>query len=130
MELTTTSPLTGVSHLLLHVTDTDASATWYMRALGLEETSRQEGRVVGLQSVDGSFRLGLKVGLATPAGPDGGGALDHVAFAVSDLGALHAWADHLTEIGIAHEGVKPNPLGFSVDLFDPDGINIELVSDA
>ena len=32
-----------------------------------------------------------------------GGGLDHLAFSVPDGDALHAWADHLTEIGIEHQ---------------------------
>jgi catechol-2,3-dioxygenase len=56
-------------------------------------------------------------------------ALDHIALAISDINALSAWCDHLTAIGISHEGIKPNIAGQSVDLFDPDGNNIELVSE-
>jgi len=43
--------------------------------------------------------------------------------------ALTAWCEHLTAIGIPHDGIKPNIAGRSVDLFDPDGNNIELVSE-
>jgi catechol-2,3-dioxygenase len=48
---------------------------------------------------------------------------------VSDIDALAAWCEHLTAIGIPHEGIKPNIAGQSVDLFDPDGNNIELISE-
>ena len=44
-------------------------------------------------------------------------------------GALTEWCEHLTAIGIPHEGIKQNIAGHSVDLFDPDGNNIELVSE-
>ncbi len=57
------------------------------------------------------------------------GSLDHIALAISDVGALGAWCDHLTAIGISHEGIKANIAGQSVDLFDPDGNNIELISE-
>ncbi len=57
------------------------------------------------------------------------GALDHIALAISDIDALSAWCEHLTAIGIPHEGIKSNIAGRSVDLFDPDGNNIELVSE-
>ena len=53
------------------------------------------------------------------------GTLDHVAFGISDLGARSAWCEHLTDIGIPHEGITSNIAGHSVDLFDPDGNNIE-----
>ena len=56
------------------------------------------------------------------------GALDHIAFSVTDYDTLTAWSDHLDTIGIAHEAVKVNPAGgHTMDLFDPDGNNIEAV---
>jgi len=126
MARTDTSLLTGVSHLVLKVSELDASVAWYTDALGLEEIRREPtGRFVGLCAANG-FRVGLFAG----GEPGNSGALDHIAFTVSDFGTLTAWADHLTEIGIAHEGIKPNPFGHSIDLFDPDGNNIELVSEA
>jgi glyoxylase I family protein len=82
------------------------------------------GRYVGMRSA-----TGFQVGLFTGGRPDNSGALDHIAFTVSDLETVTAWAEHLTAIGIAHEGIKPNPFGDSIDLFDPDGNNIELVSE-
>ncbi len=125
MATSDTSPITGVSHLVLNVSDLDASVAWYTDALGLEEVRREPtGRFVGMRSASG-FRVALFAG----GRPDNPGALNHVAFTVSDLATLNAWADHLAAIGIAHEGIKPNPSGHSVDLFDPDGNNIELVSE-
>ncbi len=118
-------PITGVSHFQLKVSDLDASVDWYKRALGLTELRGEPRRYVALQSRSGRFRVVLSGGgcAGTP------GALDHIALAISDVGALAAWCDHLTSIGISHEGVKPNIAGQSVDLFDPDGNNIELVSE-
>jgi glyoxylase I family protein len=120
-----TLPLEGLSHLQLHVSDLDASVAWYKRALGLTELRGEPGRYVTLQSTEGRFRVVLSAGGRAGAP----GPLDHVAFAVSDLGALTAWCDHLTAVGIPHEGITPNVAGQSVDLFDPDGNNIELVSE-
>ena len=116
-------PLTGLSHLQFHVSDLDASVAWYQRALGLTELRGEPGRYITLHSADGGFRLVLSTG----GQPDDRGALDHIAFGVTDLAALTAWTEHLTAIGIAHEGIVPNIAGHSVDLFDPDGNNIELV---
>jgi glyoxalase family protein len=58
------------------------------------------------------------------------GALDHLAFAVPDATALQAWADHLTEAGIAHPGVVVENGNPTLQLRDPDGIAIELVAPA
>ena len=54
--------------------------------------------------------------------------MDHVAFAVPDGEALAAWAEHLTEIGIAHAGVVLENGHPSLQLHDPDGVAIELVA--
>jgi glyoxylase I family protein len=116
-------PIVGLSHFQLSVSDLDASVSWYTRALGLSELRSQPGRYVALHSATGRFRVVLSVGGRAGAP----GALDHVAFGISDLGALSAWIEHLTAIGIRHEGIKSNIAGHSVDLFDPDGNNIELV---
>lgn len=118
-------PIDRVSHFQLNVSDLDASVAWYKRALGLTELRSEPGRYVALQSGSGRFRMVLSArGRAgTP------GALDHIALAVSDVGALASWCEHLATIGIPNEGVKSNVAGQSVDLFDPDGNNIELISE-
>ena len=118
-------PLEGLSHFQLHVSDLDASVAWYRRALGLAELRGEPGRYTTLQSARGRFRVVLSAGRQDEAR----GPLDHIALAVSDLDALTAWCEHLTAIGIPHEGIKPNIAGQSVDLFDPDGNNIELISE-
>jgi catechol 2,3-dioxygenase-like lactoylglutathione lyase family enzyme len=118
-------PLEGLSHFQLQVSDLDASVAWYRRALGLAELRGEPGRYTTLQSARGRFRVVLSAGRQD----DAPGPLDHIALAVSDIDALTAWCEHLTAIGIPHEGIKPNVAGQSVDLFDPDGNNIELVSE-
>ncbi len=117
-------PLRGLSHFQFDVSDLDASIAWYTTALGLAALRGEPGRYATLQSDLGHFRVVLSAG-----GPaTSRGALDHIAFAVSDLDALVAWSEHLTAVGIEHEGVVPNVVGgHSLDLFDPDGNNIELV---
>ena len=119
-------PIDGVSHFQLRVSDLDASVAWYQRALGLTELRADPGNYVALQSTSGRFRLVLSAG-GRAGSP---GALDHIALAISDFGALRAWCDHLTDIGIPHEGVTSNVAGQSVDLFDPDGNNIELITES
>lgn len=118
-------PIDGLSHFQLKVSNLDASVEWYKRALGLTELRADPGHYVALHSTAGRFRLVLSAGgLAdTPR------ALDHIALAISDIGALREWCDHLTDIGISHEGITSNIAGQSVDLFDPDGNNIELITE-
>jgi catechol-2,3-dioxygenase len=118
-------PIDGLSHFQLNVSDLDASVAWYKCALGLTELRGEPGRYIALHSPTGRFRVVLSSG--GQAGTRG--ALDHIALAISDVGALGAWCEHLTAIGISHEGIKANIAGQSVDLFDPDGNNIELISE-
>ena len=56
------------------------------------------------------------------------GFADLFAPAVPDGDALRAWADHLTEIGVAHNGIVLENGNPSLSLRDPDGIAIELVA--
>ena len=58
--------------------------TWYKRALGLTELRADPGHYVALHSTTGRFRLVLSAG-GRPGTP---GALDHIALAISDIGAL------------------------------------------
>ena len=118
-------PIEGLSHFQLKVSDLEASVTWYKRALGLSELRSDPGHYVALQSSTGKFRVVLSAGGLAGAP----GALDHIALAISDVDALRAWCEHLTAIDIPHEGIKSNIAGQSVDLFDPDGNNIELISE-
>ena len=53
--------------------------------------------------------------------------LDHLAFGVSSIEELHAFAAHLDSAGVDHSDVKPLPgFGHVVELRDPDGVLIEI----
>ncbi len=128
-QLSSGAPMTGLSHAQLLVSDVGTSAEWYAAALGLEPYA--EDRDLGYVALRHRgakvvFVLTTRPG-ATEPGADGGG-LDHLAFAVPDGDALHAWADHLTEIGIEHAGIALENGNPSLQLRDPDGIAIELVA--
>jgi catechol 2,3-dioxygenase-like lactoylglutathione lyase family enzyme len=114
--------LTGVSHLELYVSDLDASVSWYGSAVALFPRATQPEQVVVLQPPNGSFRLVLRPG--RPA--DAHGDFGHVALSVDSLEALNAWAQHLDGIGVEHKDVKEGPTGYTIDLVDPDGHDIEL----
>ena len=117
--------MTGLSHVQLMVTDVPASARWYAEALGLEPYAEDPG--VGYVALRhrGS---GMVVVLTSGAGAGRRGSLDHLAFAVPDGDALSWWADHLSQIGIDHEGVVLENGNPSLHLRDPDGNAIELVA--
>ena len=123
-----TSPLTGLSHVQLNVTDPEASAAWYSAALGLEPFVADPA--IGYVALrHRSARLVVVLTRRTGAPPDhGAGVLDHLAFAVPDGASLEAWAVHLTEVGIDHAGVEPENGNPSLQLRDPDGTAVELVA--
>lgn len=121
-------PMTGLSHVQLRVTDVTASAAWFTAALGLEpfRADADIGYVALRHRASGI----VIVLTADPSGTwdAGGGALDHLAFAVPDGTTLEAWADHLRSIGIAHDGVVLENGNPSLQLHDPDGTAVELVA--
>jgi glyoxylase I family protein len=125
------APITGLSHVQLLVSDVGASAKWYSAVLGLVPFSEDADiGYVALQHRGGRFVVVLTKapaprGHRTEPGADG---LDHLALAVSDGASLEAWAAHLTDVGIGHDGVVLEGGHPSLQLRDPDGIAIELVA--
>jgi catechol-2,3-dioxygenase len=115
----------------LLVSNLEASARWYGAVLGLVPYADDfEIGYVALRQPEARFVVVLTRATCIPHGSavprhDG---LDHLAFAVTDAEALHAWAAHLTELGIDHDGVVLEEGRPSLQLRDPDGIAIELVS--
>jgi catechol 2,3-dioxygenase-like lactoylglutathione lyase family enzyme len=137
------SPMTGLSHVQLPVSDVGASGEWYTAALGLEPhvedldigyvALRHRGArlVIVLTAGAGSEaeqHRGRDLQAGTETSDSACGSLDHLAFAVPDGDSLRTWADHLTEIGVDHVGVVLENGNPSLQLHDPDGIAIELVA--
>lgn len=134
----TDAPVTGLSHVQLLVSDVGSSAEWYTLALGLEPYAGSiEIGYVALR------HRGSKVVIVLSTRPAPGGdpiaeddqviapiseTMDHLAFAVSDETALRAWADHLSASGLDHPGIVLENGNPSLQLRDPDGIAIELVT--
>jgi glyoxylase I family protein len=130
-ETTQSAPITGLSHVQLLVSDVAASAAWYSAVLGLAPFADDPDiGYVALQHRGGRFVVVLTkapTAAHAPEEPTGNG-LDHLALAVPDGTALEAWATHLREIGINHDGVVLEGGHPSLQLRDPDGIAIELVA--
>jgi glyoxylase I family protein len=128
------APITGLSHVQLLVSDVAASATWYSAVLGLRPFADDPDiGYVALQHRAAKFVVVLTkapaagAGSARAAGSAGDG-LDHLALAVPDGASLEAWAEHLAEVGIDHDGIVLEGGHPSLQLRDPDGIAIELVA--
>jgi len=120
------SPVTGFSHVQLLCTDVPTSERWYTTVLGAERmTAADDGSYVALRHRPSKVVLVLS---ERPADRPDQGPLDHLAFGVPDGDALAAWAEHLTAEGIAHDGIVLELGKPSLQLRDPDGIEIELVA--
>ena len=125
------TPLLGFSHLQLRVRNVDASREWYTTVLGVETmTEADDGSYVALRHRPS--HMVIVISSRVDGSPEGTTdvPLDHMAFAVPDGDTLRLWADHLTEVGIEHGGVALELGKPTLQLIDPDGINVELVAPA
>jgi catechol-2,3-dioxygenase len=119
-----TPPVSGISELVLEVSDLDAARRFYRDLLGFEETLYGEGRDDRLWYLIGSSaRLGLwtpQVGLAGGRG----GAHVHFAFQLP-RDALDPLLERLRAAGVEVEG--PIQLGADRAIYvtDPDGNVVE-----
>ena len=74
----------------------------------------------------GGFRLGLS---ETPTA-DVHGRFGHLALALESMDVLTAWVEHLDAIDVRTPLSRRTPIHpgvFSIDVFDPDGHEIELI---
>jgi catechol 2,3-dioxygenase-like lactoylglutathione lyase family enzyme len=120
-------PVSGISELVLEVSDLEAARRFYRDVLGFEETQYGEGRKDRCWYLVGeTARLGLwtpQVGLAGGRG----GAHVHFAFQVADdaIDALHGQiAAHDAEV----EGPIQLGPGRAIYVTDPDGNVVEFWS--
>jgi glyoxylase I family protein len=130
-ETAQSAPITGLSHVQLLVSDVGASATWYSAVLGLVPLADDPDiGYMALQHRGGKFVIVLTEapGPRPTSEQPASNGLDHLALAVPDGTALEAWAVHLREVGIDHDGVVLEGGHPSLQLRDPDGIAIELVA--
>jgi glyoxylase I family protein len=118
--------ITGVSHIEFHVSDLEASTEWYMAAVGLTQLKAAPGKYAVLAPEGGCFRLGLSETVPEEVH----GQFGHLAIALQSMDVLKSWVEHLDSIGVPHTDIKENPFNpgvFSIDVFDPDGHEIELI---
>jgi glyoxylase I family protein len=116
----------GVSHIELLVSDLEASTAWYKSAVGLTQLQAAPGKYAVLTPEGGGFRVGLSEKRPT----DAHGEFGHLAIALRSMDVLTGWVEHLDAIGVPHTDIKENPFNpgvFSIDVYDPDGHEIELI---
>lgn len=117
------------SHVTLTVTDVDASAAWYARALGLERGPQMSGpgwRRTLMRAASGVV-IGLQAHDRTPAGDrfdEARVGLDHLSIACQDRAEVEAWLARLDELGVPRSTLSAAPANVAT-CPDPDGIAIE-----
>jgi catechol 2,3-dioxygenase-like lactoylglutathione lyase family enzyme len=118
----------GVAHLVLRVGDWRKSAQWYQNVLGFE---RHKGDGFSAFCYPGApFALLFREAEEAPAPSSSEGQrLDHIALHVPSLAALEHWRDGLASQGIEVE-IERQPVGASITLHDPDGLEVELFAPA
>jgi catechol 2,3-dioxygenase-like lactoylglutathione lyase family enzyme len=120
-------PVSGISELVLEVSDLEASRAFYRDLLGFEETLYGEGREDRYWYLVGdSARLGLWTPQTGIAGGRGGAHV-HFAFAVADA-ELEAIADRIVAGGGDIEGPIELGPGRAIYVTDPDGNVVEFWS--
>jgi glyoxylase I family protein len=131
----TAQAILGLGHLDFTVTDGDRAMRWWEEVMGFKLLS--EWGHAGYRGWTMTHPCGLVVTALTHAEGDCSAfderrvGLDHVAFRVSDLTDLEAWANRLDALGVTHSGVQDvegrrgGPL---IVLRDPDNIQIELTA--
>ena len=120
----TKNQATGISELVLEVSDLEAARRFYREDLGFEETLYGEGREGRYWYLVGdSARLGLWTPQTGLAGGRGGSHV-HFAFHVSEEN-LEALIARFAERGVATEGPIQLGPGRAVYVTDPDGNVVE-----
>lgn len=115
-----TLKVTGINHVVLHVTDLDRSRTFYVDSLGFAD----RGLVPGMRAA--FLRCGMQgLDLFEVAGGDvhGGEEMNHMALNV-DVADVELLVGRLSEAGIDASEITPRN---SVFISDPDGHRIEML---
>ena len=119
----------GLAHIVLNVSDIDASLAFYSKVIGLEVVTRDEKLKIAFMSLGEQHHdLALvQRGGSDQADPNQPG-LVHFAWRVDDFPTLQAAHDELTEAGIKMEPIQHN-ITNSLYIKDPDGHLVELFCD-
>ena len=135
VDVTTTGAVLGFSHMQLLATDVDASAAWFRLVLGMEELGRGPlndggagGRYVALRHPTARFVIGIQTATDDERPAIRGGAVEHLSFAVADLGTLQARRAELEAAGVDVEPMHDEVASHNVRMHSPDGLVVELTT--
>jgi catechol 2,3-dioxygenase-like lactoylglutathione lyase family enzyme len=131
-------PVSHIEHLLVAADDIDATRDWYARVLGMQSGPHPDfGFPVHWMYVNGVdvVHIGPSakqageiqrkyLGRTSQRSEAGTGAIDHIAFRATGLGAM---LDHLRAEQVPFSQRRANGQAlFQLFLYDPNGIKIEL----
>lgn len=122
---------TGVSHVVLTVTDLERSKAWYEDLFGIQTLFEGEENNIkfAVNIHPGSnVIIGLRqhaAGSGDPFSPERTG-LDHVSFACNDRGELEKWQATFDEKGVTYTPIIDTDYGHVLNFKDPDNIALEL----
>jgi catechol 2,3-dioxygenase-like lactoylglutathione lyase family enzyme len=120
-------PVSGISELVLEVSDLERARAFYRDVLGFEETLYGEGRDDRYWYLVGdSARLGLWTPQTGLAGGRGGAHV-HFAFRVEDS-AIEVLLERISNAGAKLEGPVQLGPGRAIYVTDPDGNVVEFWS--
>jgi glyoxylase I family protein len=129
----------SIAHVRLTVTDIERSRQFYESVFdwpvlieipdNADETMRKRlGSLFGGVIYDmGGALLGLRP-VADDRFDENRTGLDHIAFRVGNKTELDSAAQHLDELGIAHEPIKDIGPSYILEFRDPDNIALELTA--
>ena len=118
-----------LGHVVLNVSDLEASCAFYCKVLGVEPVARHEtGKMVFLSLGEQHHDIALVERASEPAPGPAQPGLVHMAWQLEDFAAVRAAYHELTAAGIAAEPVQNNVTN-SLYLRDPDGHLVELYCD-
>jgi glyoxylase I family protein len=129
----------AVAHVRLTVTDIGRSRRFYESVFGWpallevpdgadDATREQLSFLFGGVIYDiGEALIGLRP-VADDSFDEDRVGLDHLCFRVSSKAELDSAAEHLDDLGIAHEPIKDIVRGYILEFRDPDGIALELMA--
>lgn len=130
--MTSATPLSGLSHLDLSVSDRHTSAEWYADVLGFEILGDRFNEAARLPWIQLAHPCGLSMGLVehldNPGEPfdERRTGLDHVSFAVESREDVDDLARRAAAHGRPACSVKETARAVLLVLRDPDNIQVEV----
>jgi len=127
----------SVHHVALTVTNLTTSRAWYGRLLGAdpvidEDVAARPGHHKGFHHTIFVLPSGIILALHAHEETDGAQrfdelrpGLDHIGFSCADRDELERLQARLDELGIEHDDIAEDHLGYALSFRDPDNIGLE-----